>query len=142
MSIRLKVALPYVLLTVLVSLIGAYVVTRLVAGTLTERLTNQLLEAGRVVSDSFVRQESHHVGEARRISFTAGLAVALANEDHTAVAELAEPAYKAGTIENLILISSQGNEIIHLLTGDTGEMMRVEEDTHAANLPIVDYELI
>ncbi len=141
MSIRLKVALPYVLLTVLVSLIGAYVVTRLVAGTLTERLTNQLLEAGRVVSDSFVRQESHHVGEARRISFTAGLAVALANEDHTAVAELAEPAYKAGTIENLILISSQGNEIIHLLTGDTGEMMRVEEDTHAANLPIVDYFL-
>ena len=57
MSIRLKVILPYLLLTIIVSVIGVYVVTRLVSNTIQERLTNQLLEAGRVVSDSFVRQE-------------------------------------------------------------------------------------
>ena len=68
MSIRLKVALPYVLLTVVVALIGVYVITRLVTNSLTERLNNQLLEAGKVVSDSFVRQESYHVSEARRIA--------------------------------------------------------------------------
>lgn len=137
MSIRLKVALPYVLLTVVVALIGAYVVTRLVAGTLTERLTNQLLEAGRVVSDSFVRQEKSHVSEARRITFTAGLAQALADEDPEAVAELAEPAFEAGTIENLILISASGNEIIHLLADESGETIRVEQDAGTADLPIV-----
>ncbi|MBV5350184.1 hypothetical protein JZU71_03275 [bacterium] len=49
MSIRLKVILPYLLLTVLVSVIGVYVVTRLVASTVEERLKNQLLEAGRVI---------------------------------------------------------------------------------------------
>ncbi|MBL8099652.1 MAG: hypothetical protein JNK81_10745, partial [Anaerolineales bacterium] len=52
MSLRLKVALPFVILTMVVSVIGVYVVTRLVTGTLGERLTNQLLESGRVVSDS------------------------------------------------------------------------------------------
>lgn len=61
MSIRLKVILPYLLLTVVVSVIGVYVVTRLVAGSVQERLTNQLLEAGRAVSDNFARQEIRHV---------------------------------------------------------------------------------
>ncbi len=81
MSIRLKVILPYLLLTIIVSVIGVYVVTRLVSNSIQERLTNQLLEAGRVVSDSFVRQEVRHVETARIIAYTSGLADALAGED-------------------------------------------------------------
>ena len=56
MSIRFKVILPYLLLTLIVAVTGAYVVTRLVSSSLSERLSNQLLEAGRVVSDEFARQ--------------------------------------------------------------------------------------
>ena len=137
MSIRLKVALPFVLLTVVVSLIGVYVVTRLVTGSMTERLTNQLLEAGRVVSDSFVRQEGQHVTEAQRISYTTGLAEALEEEDQETVLKLVEPAFGAGTIENMILISPDGNEIIHLLRDETRVLQRVMENTGAANSPIV-----
>ena len=44
MSIRLKVILPYLLLTVVVSVIGVYVVTRLVAGSVQERLTKQIAD--------------------------------------------------------------------------------------------------
>jgi len=51
-SIRFKVILPYLLLTLIVAVTGAYVVTRLVSRTFGERLSNQLLEAGRVVSDT------------------------------------------------------------------------------------------
>ncbi|MBL8063899.1 MAG: HAMP domain-containing protein [Anaerolineales bacterium] len=137
MSIRLKVALPFVLLTVVVSLIGVYVVTRLVTGSMTERLTNQLLEAGRVVSDSFIRQEGQHVLEAQRISYIVGLAEALQDEDREAVLELAEPSFGAGTIENLILVSPQGNEIVHLLRDEMGELQRVYENTGASSSPIV-----
>jgi signal transduction histidine kinase len=137
MSIRLKVALPYLILTVVVSLIGVYVVTRLVTGSMTERLTNQLLEAGRVVSDSFVRQEGQHVKEAQRISYTAGLAEAIQAEDREAVLKLAEPAFGAGTVENMILISSDGNEIVHLIRDETRVIQRVKENTGAANSPIV-----
>ena len=137
MSIRLKVILPYLLLTVVVSAIGVYVVTRLVSNTIQERLTNQLLEAGRVVSDSFVRQEVRHVETARIIAYTSGLADALANEDREAVLALAEPAFAGLGLENLILISPQGNEIVHLVVDEKGELQHIDQDTNAAESAIV-----
>ena len=50
------VVLPYLFLTLIV------VVTRLVSSSLSERLSNQLLEAGHVVSDAMARQEIKHLG--------------------------------------------------------------------------------
>lgn len=137
MSIRLKIALPFLLLTVIVSVIGVYVVTRLVTGTLTERLTNQLLEAGRVVSDSFVRQEGQHVTEAFRVVYTDGVANAVIDEDRETIRRIVEPLFGSGTVENLIIVSPQGNEVLHLLRGDGGEIEVVEQDTGASNSPIV-----
>lgn len=137
MSIRVKVALPFLILAVVVSVIGAYVVTRLVTGSLAERLTNQLLEAGRVVSDSFVRQEGHHISEARRIAYTDGLANAVLNEDSLAAYQIAEPLFGTSTIGNLIVVSPQGVEVLHLLKDKDGNPIRVEEDTHAGQSPVV-----
>lgn len=137
MSIRLKVALPFLLLTVVVSVIGVYVVTRLVTGTLTERLTNQLLESGRVVSDSFVRQEGQHVTEAFRIVYTDGFSEAVIDQNQESVLRLVEPLFGSGTVENLIIISPQGKELLHLLKNRAGEVTVVEQDTGAANSPIV-----
>jgi signal transduction histidine kinase len=137
MSIRLKVILPYLLLTVIVAVIGVYVVTRLVANTIQERLTNQLLEAGRVVSDSFVRQEVRHVETARIIAYTTGLGDALANEDRETTLALAEPAFSGLGLENLILISAQGHELVHLILDENGKLQHVEQDTGAANSSIV-----
>jgi signal transduction histidine kinase len=141
MSIRIKVILPYLLLTLVVSLIGVYVVTRLVTGTLRERLTNQLLEAGRIVSDNFVRLEVQHVSDARRISYTAGVAEALASEDREALYEIIRPIFGTGEIGNLILISPSGNEVLHLLLNDVNEIQRVELDTGAGRSPIVSMYL-
>jgi hypothetical protein len=77
MSIRFKVILPYLLLTLIVAITGAYVVTRLVSSSLSERLSNQLLEAGHVISDSMARQEMKHLQAARLIAYTRGLGEAL-----------------------------------------------------------------
>src|SRR5512133_3612470 len=77
MSIRFKVILPYLLLTLIVAVTGAYVVTRLVSSSLGERLTNQLLEAGHVVSDTMARQEIRHLEAARIVAYTRGLGEAL-----------------------------------------------------------------
>ena len=137
MSIRLKVALPFLLLTIVVSVLGVYVVTRLVTGTLTERLTNQLLESGRVVSDSFVRLEGQHVAEAFRIVYTDGLSGAVQDQNRDTLLSLVEPAFGSGAIENLIIVSPQGKELLHLLKDQTGKIIVVEQDTGAANSPIV-----
>jgi signal transduction histidine kinase len=119
-SIRIKVILPYLLLTILVSLTGAYVVTRLVADSLAERLNNQLLEAGRVVSDDFARQEIQHVEKARIIAFTRGVADAVFTADLPMLDELVTPAAAGNGIENLFIIDTQGREIFHLLEQSNG----------------------
>jgi len=136
LSIRLKVILPYLLLTLVVAVIGVYVVTRLVSNTLSERLTNQLLEAGRVVSDNFVRQEVAHVETGRIVAYTSGLAEALRREDREAVLALVEPLVSGLSIQNLILITPRGTELVHIVQED-GEIQRVEENTGAAGSPIV-----
>jgi signal transduction histidine kinase len=137
MSIRLKVILPYLLLTIIVSVIGVYVVTRLVSTTIQERLTNQLLEAGRVVSDSFVRQEVQHIENARVIAYTSGLADALASEDRETALTLVEPLFVGLGIENLILISPQGNELLHLIQDEKGKLQQVGQNTGVTNSTIV-----
>lgn len=137
MSIRYKIAVPFLVLTLVVFLIGVYVVTRLVTGSLGERLTNQLLEAGRVVSDRMVIQEELHVSEALRIVFTRGLAEAALLEDRETVLDLVKPTFGSGTAENLILISPQGNEVLHLLREEDGGITVVEQNTEASKLQIV-----
>lgn len=137
MSIRLKVILPFLLLTLVIAVTGLYVVTRLVTGSLYERLTNQLLEAGRVVSDDIVRQEIQHVDAARIVAHTRGLAEAITSEDTTSALTLASPLASGLGIENLILVDKQGREITHLILTPEGQVLEVEEAIGAGNAPIV-----
>ena len=137
MSIRFKVILPYLLLTLLVAVTGVYVVTKLVANTLNERLVNQLLEAGRVVSDQFARQEIKHVETARIIAYTTGLAEGMIADDRQEVALLALPVADGLGVENLVLIDANGQELLHLLRNADGTLEQVERDTGAANSAIV-----
>ncbi len=138
MSIRFKVILPYLLLTLVVAITGVYVVTRLVAASLSERLTNQLLEAGRVVSDDMARQEIKHVETGRIIAYTNGLADALVAGDRTAVANLAKPVAAGLGIENLILVNGQGQEVLHLISESDGALQQITTPAGAWNLSIVE----
>lgn len=137
MSIRIKVILPYLLLTLVVSLIGVYVVTRLVTGSLRERLTNQLLEAGRVVSDNFVRLEVQQVLDARRIIYTEGMEEALQKEDRELALGLVEPYFGASERGALVLVTWGNREFLHLLKDTDGNVEVVKQETGATGSPIV-----
>jgi signal transduction histidine kinase len=112
-SIRFKVILPYLLLTLIVAVTGAYVVTRLVSNSLGERLTNQLLESGRVVSDFMARQEVKHIEAARAIGYTRGVGEALKAGNDDQLLRLAEPAAGSRTVESVIIFDAQGLEQYH-----------------------------
>jgi len=124
-SIRIKVILPYLLLTLLVAITGAYVVTRLVTNSLSERLNNQLLEAGRVVSDDFARQEIQHIDNARIVIFTRGVAEALRDANQASLDELVTPTAGGVGIENLFILNLQGQEMLHLLKQADGTLSKV-----------------
>ena len=137
MSIRFKVILPYLLLTLIVAVTGAYVVTRLVSGSLGERLTNQLLEAARVVSGTMARQEIKHLESARILAYTRGLGDALHNGDVDQVASLAKPAAGGLNLESLLMLDAQGRESLHLIKQANGTIMDVTQQDRVSALPTV-----
>ncbi len=137
MSIRFKVILPYLFLTLIVVATGAYVVTRLVSGSLSERLSNQLLEAGRVVSDTMARQEIKQLEAARIVAYTRGFGEALGNGQEEQLTLLAEPAAGGTNVESLIVFDTQGHEVLHIIRQSDSSMMNVTDANHADLLSIV-----
>ena len=138
MSIRFKVILPYLLLTLLIAVTGAFVVTRLVSNSLEERLSNQLLEAGRVVSDTMAREEIDQFQDARLVAFTRGVAEALKNGNDDQIAALATPAAGSLTVESLMIFDSQGREILHTIRQSNGEIQDVTQPGTQTTLSIVE----
>ena len=115
MSIRFKVILPYLLLTLFVAITGVYVVTSLVTSTLSERLTNQLLEAGRVVSDDIARQEISHIETARLIAYTRCVAEALTENTNQEIRLLVLPSAASQDLDNLFIFGKGGSEKLHAI---------------------------
>jgi two-component system sensor histidine kinase VicK len=115
-----KIVLPYLLLTLVVAIIGVYVVTSLVVTSLEERFKNQLIGAGTTVSDSMVRREIDHLESARAIAFTVGMEEALQAGDRERVISLAQPQAAVRNVECLIIADAQGKEVLHGLRRDDG----------------------
>jgi len=136
MSIRIKIVLPFLLLTLAIAIIGVYIVTRLVFNTLNERLTNQLLEAGRVVSDEAARQEISHLTNARTIAYTRGVAEAVRDNDRAPLVSLVKPAAGSSGIESLIIVNAQGRDMLHLKKQADGSILDEGANPLSSNLPI------
>ena len=137
MSIRFKVILPYLLLTLLVAVTGAFVVTRLVSKSLEERLSNQLLEAGRVISDEMARQEINQYQEARLVAFTRGLSEALSEGAEDQITGLSRPVAGGLSIESLRVFNTQGREVLHTIKQSNGEIQDVTQPGNPSGLSIV-----
>jgi len=136
-SIRFKVILPYLFLTLMVAVTGAYVVTRLVANSLSERLTNQLLVSGRVVSDIVVRREVTNIEAARLVVYTRGVGDALRNGNTQQLSDLVITAVSAANVESLTLYDLQGHEAVHAIKQSDNAVMDVTEPGRASTLSIV-----
>jgi signal transduction histidine kinase len=137
-SIRFKVILPYLLLTLIVAVTGAYVVTRLVSSSLSERLANQLVEAGRVVSDTMARQEIKHLEDARLIAYTRGLGDAVQIGNIEQVRDLAMPVAGGSNVESLMVFDTEGQEALHLIKQSDGSMQPVTQPGSLTTLKVVE----
>lgn len=79
--IRFKIILPYAFLTLMVAMIGIYLSTSLLAGSLEERFTRQLIEAASTVADGLLQREDLHLAALRSIAFTEGIDEAILTGD-------------------------------------------------------------
>ncbi len=136
-GIRAKIVLPYLILTLIVAIVGIYVVTTLVASSLDERLTNQLLDAGRTVSDGLVNWEMKHIESARLVAFTVGLAEALQDGDRDSLITLAQPVASVQGMECLIVADARGQSLLHVMRQDDGSYEIVEQPFDISKLNMV-----
>lgn len=111
LSIGTKIILPYFLLTLVVASVGAFVVTNLVASSLEERITNQLLDAGQIVAEGMVRHEDQRLQTLRTVIGTAGIPEAVAADDPTTLGELAPQIVINSNTDAVLLLNMNGVEM-------------------------------
>lgn len=129
-SISKKIITPYALLTLILAAMGVFIVTQLVASSFEERLKNQLLEAGRVVSDEVVNRERLRLEIERVVANTIGVADALVTRDIAQLDELISPVIaNAGVIDSIIIVDTQGKEVLRFTRRATGPNVVVVPQT-------------
>ena len=116
--IRWKIVLPYAFLTVLLAVVGSYLATQLVTGSLEERFDNQLAEAGRSVSDRVVLKEREHLETVRAVAFTAGVADAIRSHDQQGLNSLVQPIAANRAVERVEVLDTQGTRLTALRLAD------------------------
>jgi putative nucleotidyltransferase with HDIG domain len=116
--IRWKIVLPYAFLTVLLAVVGSYLATQLVTGSLEERFDNQLAEAGRSVSDRVVLKEREHLETVRAVAFTAGVADAIQSHDQQGLNSLVRPIAANRGVERVEVLDTQGARLTALRLAD------------------------
>lgn len=121
-SLRAKLIIPYVLLTLSIALLGVFIITRLVAGSFQERFGNQLIEAGRVTADGIVRREQEHLENLRLLTFMQGVPEAFQERDELGLRQVFENLAINNKIDVLGAISANGRGIVTLVyeEGDEG----------------------
>ncbi|MCB8941641.1 MAG: HAMP domain-containing protein [Ardenticatenaceae bacterium] len=106
-----KIILPYFLLTLVVASVGAFVITNLVASSLEERITNQLVDAGQIVAEGMVRHEDQRLQTLRTVIGTTGIPAAVAASDPATLGELAPQIIINSNTDAVVLLDMTGVEL-------------------------------
>ncbi len=107
-SLRGKIVVPFLAVTVLTALVGTFIVTRLMAGSTRERFANQLYESSRLAAASVVDQENSHLSVLRLMAFTEGLSLALRTGDVAAIDGLVRPLAGNADVELWAVLDDEG----------------------------------
>ncbi|MDM8528791.1 ATP-binding protein [Anaerolineales bacterium HSG24] len=111
-SIRFKIIIPYIIVTLAIASIGTYVVTWLVTDSIEERFINQLQAAGSVMTEAVVSQEQLRLDVSRMIANTAGIAEAAGSEDWQKVEGIVRPIMGTSTgIDHVLIVDINGKEV-------------------------------
>ncbi|MCB0033123.1 MAG: HAMP domain-containing protein, partial [Anaerolineales bacterium] len=140
-SVSTKIIFPYLILTMIVGGVGAFVVTNLATSTLQERFDNQLLDAGRIVSESIIDLEQERLEVLRAVAFTEGLPQSLANQDIEALEQLIPP---IGVNSDAFLISvldPDGIEVLGWQQNGRGREGAITTQNDFSNFPDVQQVL-
>jgi signal transduction histidine kinase/HAMP domain-containing protein len=110
--ISTKIVLPYLLLALLLAAAVALVAARLTAGSLEDRLSNRLIEAGQATSDGLVAVEDRQIEELRTVAFTEGVPEAVAAGDTARLEALLRPIWANAGLRALVIFDASGAPLL------------------------------
>jgi signal transduction histidine kinase len=126
-SISRKIILPYALLTLVLAILGVFIVVRLVSVSFENRLKTQLREAAQVVADEVVNRERMRLEIERLVANTIGVGNAVVDRDIEALDELISPVIaNARLIDSIIVVDTQGKELVRFQRQGVGANMFIE----------------
>lgn len=114
-SIRARIILPYIILTVLVAFAGTYIVTTLVQGSLEDRLRSQLSDAAGVASDEVALFENKLLSRLRELIFLTGAYEAMGADDYQTVQDLMVPTISNSAIRRAIVTDLNANVVLDII---------------------------
>jgi putative nucleotidyltransferase with HDIG domain len=79
--IRIKITIPYLLLSIILAIAAAYIITQLIVENVEERFNKQLYEAGKISSELSVNYESQLLETERLLANVEGVATAIQMND-------------------------------------------------------------
>ncbi|MEW6403768.1 MAG: HD domain-containing phosphohydrolase [Chloroflexota bacterium] len=138
--LRTKITLPYFGLALALAFGASLLMTKIVFDTVDERFSNQLIEVGRLASESMVAEESRLLSTVRLISFTEGVPEALSNASPERVRELTFGLVVNNREEAVEFLDARGTTVIsmkHIPRGNIEEYYFTGGDRFYSELDIV-----
>ena len=110
--IRFKIILPFAFLTIMVAITGIYLTTRLIAGSLEERFTRQLLDTGVAAGKGLFQREQLHLQALRSIAFTEGIDEAMLASNQGRLQSLLFPLVANYGVDRVDIVSNDGVQLL------------------------------
>ncbi len=112
--IRVKITLPYLVLSLALAVAAAYLITQLVVENVVERFNKQLFEAGKISSELIVSYEAQLLETERLIANVEGLPSAIASNDPDAMRDLTLGIIANDQQEAVEFLDLRGNHILSI----------------------------
>jgi two-component system, OmpR family, sensor histidine kinase VicK len=108
-KVNTRITAPFLLITIIIAGLGVFIVTRLVATTIDERLSNQLLASAQAAENAMVALETEQLTALRSMVFTEGVPEAMIAGDSESLNELLAPIVVNSLIDTAIIFDASGS---------------------------------
>src|SRR5690606_36738256 len=114
-GVHARLIVPFLVVSVVIAGIGVFIVTRLVAGSVQERFSNQLLDSARAAANAVAEIERQQLATLRVMVFTEGVAAQLAEGGTAALDLWLRPLAANAAADELIVYNRQGQSVMRLV---------------------------
>lgn len=112
--LRAKITLPYLILSLVMAVAAAYLITQLVVDNVEERFNKQLFEAGKISSELIVANEERLLESLRLLANVEGVPAALQANDPNELRSLTLGIIANGQIEAVEFLDANGNHVLSI----------------------------